>query len=299
MFPNSAQAQERKRISSIPGGEPPSVPPIPELFGTPQPHGKPQPPGKPPPRKVPPPERRAPRALRRSEVRSADDDWSAGPLLDIDLAPDPTHDTAVPELHRSGGVSVPPTNRNESVFTPLPSEPGFTPLPSGAGFTPLPSSPNTGFTPLPSKESVRPPPSVSPPLLVDVTPLSLSVETVGGYCDKLISRNSPVPTEESRVFITTQDNQTKVVVRVCQGESEMFAQNTHLGEVELTDLEPKPRGKSQVRIHFELDADGMLQVGATDLSTNRQARVRLRLLGITDATNIAALAARQAEHAVS
>lgn len=287
MFP------ERKRISSIPGGEPPSVPPIPELFGTPQPQGqapagKAQPP-KPPPRKVPPPERRAPRALRRSEVRSADDNWSAGPLLDIDLAPDPTNDTAVPELHSgAGNASVPPQNRNESVFTPLPSDTGFSPLPS-----------TSGFTPLPSKESVRPPPSVSPPLLVDVTPLSLSVETVGGYCDKLISRNSPVPTEESRVFITTQDNQTKVVVRVCQGESEMFAQNTHLGEVELTDLEPKPRGKSQVRIHFELDADGMLQVGATDLSTNRQARVRLRLLGITDATNIAALAARQAEHAVS
>jgi molecular chaperone DnaK len=134
---------------------------------------------------------------------------------------------------------------------------------------------------------------------VDVTPLSLSVETVGGYCDKLISRNSPVPTEESRVFITTQDNQTKVVVRVCQGESEMFTQNTHLGEVELTGLEPKPRGKGQVRIHFELDADGMLQVGATDLGTNRQVRVRLRLLGLTDSTNIAALAARQAEHAVS
>jgi molecular chaperone DnaK len=295
MFPN-----ERDRISSIPGGTPPSVPAIPELFGTPQPSGKSRPPRPPPARKVPPPERRAPRALRKSEVTSADDNWSAGPLLDIDLAPDPSVDTAVPELHRGvPGLSVPPQNRNESVFTPLPSESGFTPLPSEAGFTPLPSSPGAGFASLPSKESVKPPPSVSPPLLVDVTPLSLSVETVGGYCDKLITRNSPVPTEESRVFITTQDNQTKVVVRVCQGESKMFAENTHLGEVELTDLEPKPRGKSQVRIHFELDADGMLQVGATDLGTNRQARVRLRLLGITDATNIAALAARQAEHAVS
>jgi molecular chaperone DnaK len=140
---------------------------------------------------------------------------------------------------------------------------------------------------------------VTPPLLVDVTPLSLSVETVGGYCDRLIGRNSPVPSEESRVFITTQDQQTKVVVRVCQGESKTFAENTCLGEVELDGLEPKPRGKSQVRIHFELDADGMLQVGATDLATNRQARVRLRLLGLTDATNIGALTARQAEHTVS
>jgi molecular chaperone DnaK len=115
----------------------------------------------------------------------------------------------------------------------------------------------------------------------------------------LIARNSPVPTEQSRVFMTTQHQQTRVVVRVCQGESEVFANNTCLGEVELTELAPKPGTRSQVRVQFELDANGMLQVGATDLSTNRQARVRLRLLGITDATNIAALAARQAEHAVS
>ncbi|HEX2879331.1 MAG TPA: Hsp70 family protein, partial [Polyangiaceae bacterium] len=102
MFPDQLQQQERQRISSIPGGEPPSVPPIPELFGTPQPQAKPQPPGPPPPRRQPPPPpsaqqrkplaapmRRAPRALRKEEVTSADDNWSAGPLLDLDLAPDP------------------------------------------------------------------------------------------------------------------------------------------------------------------------------------------------------------------
>jgi hypothetical protein len=312
------------RVSTIPGGDPPSVPPIPELFGTPQPVRHPLPP-KPPPRKLGPPApssvkqpsakqpstkqpvRHAPRALRKAEVTSANDDWSAGPLLDIDLAPDPKDDSAVPELHRESFAiaSLPPqVNTNEQAFTPLPSEPGFSPLPDHEPSPRKPAfSPSTSasgaFAPVPNKESVRPPPSVSPPLLVDVTPLSLSVEVVGGYCDKLISRNSPVPTEESRVFVTTQDKQTRVVVRVCQGESKMFVENTCLGEVELTDLAPKPRGQSQVRVHFELDADGMLQVGATDLGSNRQARVRLRLLGLTDTTNIAAMAARQAEHAVS
>lgn len=267
MFPD-----ENSRISSVPGGTPPSVPPIPTLDA---PSRSPR---RPPPR---------PQRAAVSKPPEPQQDWVSGPMLDVDLGfvdsnPfasvqgefRPEQDSAVPELHGKAHPHPQQLSIGEEV--------------------------STGFTPLPTKaEAVRSAPSVHPPLLVDVTPLSLSVETVGGYCDKLITRNSPVPTEESRVFITTQNLQTKVVVRVCQGESELFSQNTCLGEVELSELDPKPRGQSQVRVHFELDANGMLQVGATDLTTNRQARVRLRLLGITDATNIAALAARQAEHSVS
>jgi molecular chaperone DnaK len=252
MFP-----KESSRASSIPGGDPPSVPAIPELDTSTV---------GPLPRKT-----------------SAADDWAGAPLLDdMELQFDPQTDSAVPELYTQAAP-------HQHAIAPA----------DHSGFTPLPARVSTGPAPAPAASDSGRPPSVTPPLLVDVTPLSLSVETLGGYCDRLIGRNSPVPSEESRVFITTQDQQTKVVVRVCQGESTTFAENTCLGEVELTGLEPKPRGKSQVRIHFELDANGMLQVGATDLATNRQARVRLRLLGVTDADNVAALAERQTRLSVS
>ncbi|HTM43542.1 MAG TPA: Hsp70 family protein [Polyangiaceae bacterium] len=252
MFP-----KESSRASSVPGGDPPSVPAIPELDTS--------------------------TVSTLPRKTSAADDWAGAPLLDdMELQFDPQTDSAVPELYAQAA-------RPQRSIAPA----------EQSGFTPLPSRVAVGPGPTAAVSDSGRPPSVTPPLLVDVTPLSLSVETLGGYCDRLIGRNSPVPSEESRVFITTQDQQTKVVVRVCQGESGTFAENTCLGEVELTGLEPKPRGKSQVRIHFELDANGMLQVGATDLATNRQARVRLRLLGVTDADNVAALAERQTRLSVS
>lgn len=132
------------------------------------------------------------------------------------------------------------------------------------------------------------------PLLIDVTPLSLRVETVGGYSDVLISANSPVPCEKARAFLTAADNQTMVVIRVAQGESPRFAENTYLGELELSGLTPARRGETKILVTFELDADGILNVRAKDKDTGRETKATMRLLGAsTDAADMSAMEARQ------
>jgi molecular chaperone DnaK len=142
--------------------------------------------------------------------------------------------------------------------------------------------------------------SSSSPLLIDVTPMSLRIETVGGYSDVLISANSAVPCEKSRSFLTASDNQTTVFIRVAQGESTRFAENTRLGELELSGLRPAPRGAVKILVTFELDADGILNVRARDKETNRETAATMRLLGTSnDAEDLAAMARRQAQHAVA
>lgn len=131
-------------------------------------------------------------------------------------------------------------------------------------------------------ESPQRPPAVArrAPLLLDVTPLSLGVEVIGGYVDKLIERNSPIPCENTRTFATARDNQAMVRVRVSQGEEERFDRNTLLGEVELTGLSQGPRGSVKVDVSFSLDESGMLQVSARDTATGRAADARLMLVGV-------------------
>lgn len=118
------------------------------------------------------------------------------------------------------------------------------------------------------------------PLLIDVTPLSLGVEVVGGYVDQLIERNSPIPCERTRTFATSRDHQTQVRVRVSQGEANRFEANTVLGEVELNGLSPGPRGSVKVDITFSLDESGMLQVAARDQATGLKADAVLKLIGV-------------------
>jgi molecular chaperone DnaK len=146
----------------------------------------------------------------------------------------------------------------------------------------------------PVSPAVRPLAEPRAPLLVDVTPLSLTVETVGGFCDAIIPRNTPVPCERTRTFATAVDQQTTVHVRVGQGESTRFAENTVLGELELSGLTPAPRGKVQVAVTFVLDTDGLLDVHAKDLSTGNAARARVKLVGLPEHQDVAALAARHA-----
>jgi molecular chaperone DnaK len=131
------------------------------------------------------------------------------------------------------------------------------------------------------------------PLLVDVTPLTLVVETVQGYCDAIIARNTPVPCEQSRDFVTASDGQALVRVRVAQGESKLFQENTLLGEVELSGLPQAPRGSVQITVTFALDASGMLNVSARETSTGRATQALLRLVGLPQAEDVLAMAQRQ------
>ncbi len=112
-------------------------------------------------------------------------------------------------------------------------------------------------------------------LLLDVTPLSLGIETLGGVMTKLVERNTTVPTERKQVFSTADDNQTAVTVRVFQGEREMCADNRLLGQFNLEGIPPAPRGVPQIEVKFDIDANGILNVSAKDLGTGTEQSVQI------------------------
>ena len=111
-------------------------------------------------------------------------------------------------------------------------------------------------------------------LLLDVTPLSLGIETKGGVFTRLIERNTTIPTRKSEIFSTAEDNQPSVEVHVLQGEREMAAYNKSLGKFQLTGIPPAPRGIPQIEVTFDIDADGILHVSAKDLGTGHRAEDR-------------------------
>ena len=112
-------------------------------------------------------------------------------------------------------------------------------------------------------------------LLLDVTPLSLGIETLGGVMTKLVERNTTIPTERKNVFSTAEDNQTAVTVRVFQGEREMAADNRLLGQFNLEGIPPAPRGVPQIEVKFDIDANGILNVAAKDLGTGKEQTIRI------------------------
>ena len=116
-------------------------------------------------------------------------------------------------------------------------------------------------------------------LLLDVTPLSLGLETLGGVFTRLINRNTTIPTKKSQVFSTAADSQTQVQIKVLQGEREMAAANKLLGEFELSGFPPAPRGVPQIEVSFDIDADGILHVSAKDKATNKEQRIAIRSSG--------------------
>jgi molecular chaperone DnaK len=121
-------------------------------------------------------------------------------------------------------------------------------------------------------------------LLLDVTPLSLGIETLGGVMTKLIEKNTTIPTKASQVFSTAEDNQTAVTVHVLQGEREMAAGNKSLGRFDLTDIPPAHRGMPQIEVNFDIDANGILNVSAKDKATGKQQSIVIKASsGLTDA----------------
>lgn len=134
-------------------------------------------------------------------------------------------------------------------------------------------------------------------LLLDVTPLSLGIETKGGVMTKLIERNTTVPTSKKEVFSTAADSQTSVQVRVFQGEREFARDNRFLGEVELSGIAPAPRGMPQIEVEFAIDANGILQVTATDKATSKKAETKITNSGGIPKEDIERMKADAAAHA--
>jgi molecular chaperone DnaK len=113
-------------------------------------------------------------------------------------------------------------------------------------------------------------------LLLDVTPLSLGIETLGGVMTKLIQKNTTIPTKAQQVFSTADDNQTAVTIHVLQGERDMATGNKSLGQFNLTDIPPAPRGMPQIEVTFDIDANGILHVSAKDKATGKENKIKIQ-----------------------
>ena len=121
-------------------------------------------------------------------------------------------------------------------------------------------------------------------LLLDVTPLTLGIETKGGVFTRLIERNTTIPTRKSEIFSTAEDNQPSVEIHVLQGEREMATYNKSLGKFQLTGIPPAPRGIPQIEVGFDIDANGILSVSAKDLGTGKEQKIEIKAgSGLSDA----------------
>jgi len=134
-------------------------------------------------------------------------------------------------------------------------------------------------------------------LLLDVTPLSLGIETLGGVFTRLIDRNTTIPTRKAQVFSTAEDNQTAVTIRVFQGEREMAADNKILGQFDLVGIPPAPRGMPQVEVTFDIDANGIVNVSAKDKATGKEQQVSIQASGGLDDSDIEQMVKDAESHA--
>ena len=191
---------------------------------------------------------------------SFNDDFQTGPALEAPTVTQP-------------GLSVPiapPTAPTLMAMTP----PG-----AATELEPSPASTAKGFQPPQPYPGMQPAPARPAPVVMDVTPRSLGIATVAGFCEELIRRNSHVPAQIRKLFTTSRDLQDVVRIVVCQGESRRLDNNTVIGDVVLQGLPPRPRGETSIEVTFALDASGILQVTARDAKTGKQQSARLDLVG--------------------
>jgi molecular chaperone DnaK len=136
-------------------------------------------------------------------------------------------------------------------------------------------------------------------VLLDVTPLSLGIETLGGVFTRLIDRNTTIPTKKSQVFSTAEDSQSAVTIRCFQGEREMAADNKILGQFNLEEIPPAPRGMPQIEVTFDIDANGIVSVGATDKGTGKEQKITIQASGGLSDSDIDAMVKDAEENAES
>src|SRR5205814_2230401 len=134
-------------------------------------------------------------------------------------------------------------------------------------------------------------------LLLDVTPLSLGIETLGGVFTRIIDRNTTIPTKKSQVFSTAEDNQNAVTIRVFQGEREMAADNKVLGQFDLMGIPPSPRGMPQIEVTFDIDANGIVNVSAKDKATGKEQQIRIQASGGLSEADIQRMVREAEQHA--
>ena len=136
-----------------------------------------------------------------------------------------------------------------------------------------------GHSPLLFGGAAMPKEPLKRPVLLDVNPSTLSIQTSGGYAERLLDKNAPIPIEKTRVFTTSRDNQTRVSIDCCRGESRRYADNEPLGTLVLDPLPPKPRGDLRIEVSFRVDADGILHVRASDADSGARQEAKLEVLG--------------------
>jgi molecular chaperone DnaK len=134
-------------------------------------------------------------------------------------------------------------------------------------------------------------------VLLDVTPRALGIAVAGGYAEPIVERNVPLPVEQTRLFTTSSDKQTKVIIQVCQGESRRFEENASLGELTLAGLREGRRGEVKIEVTFKVDTNGILNVRARDPQTDVATEAAVNVRGTMSETEVSAAAERRADEA--